>query len=48
MPELSQCISVMGGIQGNWEVGGDGRKKTAVDESRQETADRVAKYRTNY
>ena len=28
--------------------GGSGRTETAVDESRKETADRVARYRTNY
>ena len=29
-------------------VGGSGRRETAVDDSRKETADRVAKYQTDY
>ena len=40
-------ISVVGGIQGNGE-GGSGRRETAVDESRKETADGIARYQTDY
>ena len=40
--------SVTGGIQGNGEGKGSGRRETAVDESRKETTDRVAKYQTDY
>ena len=39
--------SVTGGIQGNGEGGGSGRREPAVDGSRKETADRVAKYQTD-
>ena len=38
----------MGGAQWNGKGGGNGRKETAVDESRKETTDRVAKYQTDY
>ena len=38
----------MGGIQGNGEEEGSGRRETAVDESRKETAGRVASYQTDY
>ena len=38
--------SVTGGIQGNGEGKGSGRRETAVDESSKETADRVAKWQT--
>lgn len=36
--------SVVGGAQGNGKGGGNSRKGSAVDESRKETADRVARY----
>ena len=38
--------SVTGGIQGNGEGGGSGRRETTVDKSRKETAGRVARYQT--
>ena len=40
--------SVAGGIQGNGEGGGSGRRESVVDESRKETADRVAKHQTDH
>ena len=40
--------SVTSGIHGNADVGGSGRRETAVDESRKKTADRAAKYQTEY
>ena len=35
-------------MHGNGEGGGSGRNETAVDESRKETANMVAKYQTDY
>ena len=34
--------------KGIGRVGGSGRRETAVDDSRKETADRLAKYQTDY
>ena len=39
--------SVIGGIQGNGEGAGSGRRETAADESRK-TADRVGRYLTDH
>lgn len=39
--------SVAGGAQGNGKGGGNSRKETAVEESRRETADRIARYQAD-
>ena len=39
--------SAVGGAQGNGKGGGYSRKETAVDESRKETVDRVARYQAD-
>ena len=39
--------SVPGGAQGNGKGGGNSRKETAVEESRRETADRIARYQAD-
>ena len=39
---------VCGGIRGNGDSWGSGRRETAVVERRKETADRVARYQTDY
>ena len=38
----------MGACQGNEEEGSSGRRETVVNESRKETADRVARHQTDY
>ena len=40
--------STVGGAQGNGKGGGYSPKETAVDESRKETADRVARYQAEH
>lgn len=39
---------VVGGAQGNVKGRGNSREETAVDESRKETVDRVARYQADY
>ena len=39
--------SAVSGAQGNGRGGGYSRKETAVDESRKETADRIARYQAD-
>ena len=39
--------SAVGGTQGNGKGGGNSRKRTAVDERRKETADRVGRYQAD-
>ena len=39
--------SVTGGAEGNRKGGGNSRRETAVDESRKEMADRVARYQAD-